>query len=94
MGMFSMIDAIAGKPMSEILGNLPITEEVKVALMGGENRFRDVFDMLIAYERGEWGDFAEHAANLGIEENDLPVLYRDSVRWVGQVLQQTGVSVK
>jgi EAL and modified HD-GYP domain-containing signal transduction protein len=94
MGMFSMIDAIAGKPMSEILGNLPITEEVKVALMGGENRFRDVFDMLVSYERGEWGEFAEHAANLKIEENDLPVLYRDSVRWVGQVLQQTGVSAK
>ncbi len=94
MGMFSMIDAIAGKPMSEILGNLPITEEVKVALMGGENRFRDVFDMLVSYERGEWGGFAEHAADLKVEENDLPVLYRDSVRWVGRVLQQTGVSVK
>jgi c-di-GMP-related signal transduction protein len=94
MGMFSMIDAIAGKPMSEILGNLPITEEVKVALMGGENRFRDVFDMLVAYERGEWAEFGDHAANLKIEESDLPVLYRDSVRWVGQVLQQTGVSAK
>jgi EAL and modified HD-GYP domain-containing signal transduction protein len=93
MGMFSMIDAIAGRPMSDILGNLPLTEEIKIALMGGENRFRDVFELLLSYEKGAWDELAEHASNLGIDEKDLPVLYRQAVRWVNQVLEQTPAAV-
>ena len=94
MGMFSMIDAIAGRPMSEILGNLPITEDIKIALMGGDNRFRDVFDALLTYERGDWDDFAELASKLNIDEDDLPALYRNTVRWVNQILEQSAVAVK
>ena len=94
MGMFSMIDAIAGKPMSEILGNLPITEEIKIALMGGDNHFRDVFDTLLTYERGDWDDFAGYASKLNIDEDDLPALYRDTVRWVNQILEQNTVAAK
>jgi c-di-GMP-related signal transduction protein len=87
VGMFSLIDAITGRPMSEMLGNLPLTEETKIALMGGENACREVYDTLITYEKGQWEAFAECAARLGINEDDLPVLYRDAVRWVNQVLQ-------
>lgn len=88
MGLFSTIDAIVGRPMSEILGNLPLTEETKIALMGGQNLFRDVFVTLLTYERGDWEGFAECARNLGIDEDVLPALYRDAVSWVNKVLQQ------
>jgi c-di-GMP-related signal transduction protein len=87
MGMFSMIDAIIDKPMSDVLSSLPLTEDVKIALMGGENRFRDVYETFLAYEGGEWGRFSRYSSTLGIDENAMPSIFHDSVKWVDQVLQ-------
>jgi EAL and modified HD-GYP domain-containing signal transduction protein len=87
MGLFSLIDAIMDKPMSEILSRLPLPEEIKVALLGGSNLFRDVYDTVVAYETGEWEEFATCASRLGVSEDDVPKLYHGSVKWVNQVLQ-------
>jgi c-di-GMP-related signal transduction protein len=87
LGMFSLIDAIMDKPMSEILSNLPLTEEVKVALMGGENRFRDVYETFLAYEGGDWPRFSRYASSLDLDENAMPAIFLGSVKWVDKVLK-------
>jgi c-di-GMP-related signal transduction protein len=87
MGMFSSIDAIMDTAMSEILGNLPLMDEIKIALLGGENTFRSVYDVLVSYERGEWERFAESISKLRLTEDGIPAIYRDSVKWVNQILQ-------
>jgi c-di-GMP-related signal transduction protein len=51
MGLLSVTDAILDRPIGEILSNLPVSAEVRTALCGGANRFRDVYDTRLAYER-------------------------------------------
>jgi c-di-GMP-related signal transduction protein len=87
LGMFSAIDAIVGMSMTEILGKLPLGDEIKVTLLGGASSFRDAYDALMSYERGQWDKFADSVSNLRLTEDDAPGLYRDSVRWVNQTLQ-------
>ena len=81
MGLFSVIDALVDKPMEELLSDLPISEEIKHALMGRENVFRDVYSLIIAYEKGDWEQTTIYSQKLSLPEEELPDMYLDSVKW-------------
>ena len=81
MGMFSLIDTILSRPLDSILSEIPISDDVKSALLGEENQLRYIYDCVIAYERGEWEKLSEVAAKLGIDEYKTPQVYLSSVDW-------------
>ncbi len=54
MGLLSVTDAILDRPMEQVLASLPIAPEVRAALCGSANQHRDVYDVLLAYERADW----------------------------------------
>ena len=87
LGMFSMIDAIIDRPMPEILAELPISADIKGALLGGSSRFRDVHEAMFAYERGNWETFSESASKLRLDETAVPDLYQESVEWANQIFE-------
>ena len=87
LGMFSVIDALMDMPMDDVLKELPLSEDVKAALTGVQNRFRLVFDTMIAYERGEWQRFSHYAASLGLDERMVPDIFRKSLEWAHQALE-------
>ena len=81
LGMMSLIDAVLDRPLPEILEKMPISHEVKEALLGVENRLRDVYETVIAYEAADWRSFAEKARKLNLDEETVPDLYLKSVEW-------------
>lgn len=81
MGMFSLIDAILSRPLESVLSEMPIADDVKSALLGEENQLRDVYDCVIAYEKGEWDKLSEIAAKVGMDEDRTPQVYMSSVDW-------------
>ena len=81
LGMMSLIDTVLDRPLPEILEKMPISHEVKEALLGVENRFRDVYETVIAYEAADWRSFAEKARKLNLDEETVPDLYLKSVEW-------------
>ena len=81
LGMMSLIDAVLDRPLPEILEKMPISHEIKEALLGGENRFRDVYETVLAYEAADWPEFAEKARKLNLDEETVPDLYLKSVEW-------------
>jgi len=76
MGLLSVIDALLDQPMEQILGHLALSREVRLALSGGKNSFRDVYDAVAAYERADWEILSAIAARIGAEEKRLPDCYR------------------
>ena len=88
MGMFSVMDALADKPMDEILQRLPLSEDIKSALLKGEGAYRDVYRAVLAYERGEWDELANAAGVLKLEETELPELYRSALKWAADALAE------
>jgi EAL and modified HD-GYP domain-containing signal transduction protein len=84
MGMFSVLDALMDVPMKDVLAKLPLNEEVKGALLGQPGRFRHVFDLMLSYEKGQWDDFSRHAEELQLDEELIPQLYTDALRWASQ----------
>lgn len=81
MGMFSVLDALLDRPMEEILAKLPIKPEITSALLGEPGQFRDVLDMIRAFERANWGTFSEHAAGLNLREESVQSVFQHSVKW-------------
>jgi EAL and modified HD-GYP domain-containing signal transduction protein len=75
LGLLSVTDAILDRPIQEILTGLPISPEVRTALCGGANRFRDIYDILLAYERADWPALTATAARLGPVESLIPDCY-------------------
>lgn len=81
MGLFSMIDAILDRPLSEILLEIPIAEDIKKALLGEKNRLGEVYQYALSYERGEWNKVTEQGLCLGIDEAKVARLYMNAVQW-------------
>ena len=61
--------------MHEVLKTLPVIAEVKNALCGGTNRFREVYEMALALERAEWIRLSDIAARIGCDESKIPDSY-------------------
>ena len=75
MGLLSVTDALLEKPVREVLKSLPVIQEVKIALCGGTNRFRDIYELVLALERAEWIRLSDIDARIGCDEGKIPDCY-------------------
>jgi len=81
MGMFSVIDALLDAPIQDILGKLPLDEQIKMALLGKDCPFGNVYNAVRTYEKGAWDDFAQYAVALNLDIFQMPETYAKSLRW-------------
>lgn len=82
VGILSVLDALVDRPMSEVIGPLPLSEDVKSALVGRVGIKGDLLDAAIAYERGEWD-------RLGADDLDPSTLtrgYLEALEWSHQMM--------
>jgi EAL and modified HD-GYP domain-containing signal transduction protein len=85
VGMFSLMDTLMGQPLDSILGGLPLSDEIKNALLGGESPYKNIFQLVLSYEEGEWDKVKSLAAEAKIEEDPLPAQYKESIEWVNKI---------
>jgi EAL and modified HD-GYP domain-containing signal transduction protein len=81
MGMFSLLDAIVGRPLPEILSGLSLSPRVTEALLGEESTLRQIHDLAIAHERADWEGTSARALALGIPHAESSALYREAIAW-------------
>ncbi|MDH3640015.1 MAG: EAL domain-containing protein [Gammaproteobacteria bacterium] len=62
VGLLSVFDAMLDTPMDSILPELPVSGDVKQALLGGEGVYGPILESAVAYERGEWSDVEQNGA--------------------------------
>jgi c-di-GMP-related signal transduction protein len=79
LGMFSVIDVMVGRSMTDIVAQLPVSEEVRAGLADATGPLRPVLDCVIAYERGDWATVEAFAAAHGIDADTIPALYVDAL---------------
>lgn len=87
MGIFSNVHVIVGRPLEEILETIPIAEEAKAALFGTHNRFREILELVLAYEKGNWPLVTELVILNHLPEPQIPALYLQAVAWAGQSIR-------
>ncbi|MGG3805556.1 EAL and HDOD domain-containing protein [Metabacillus fastidiosus] len=80
-GMFSLMDTLLGATMEEILSSLPLQEDICDALKGRSNIMRDILDLTISIEQGEWERMIFYSEKLDIKDEVILELYNKSINW-------------
>jgi len=87
MGLFSVMDAIIERPLAAILKELPLSGEVKEGLLEGKNIFGCVYNLVTAYERGDWHKTTKIAATLKLDETSIVEAYVQAVCWAQEIFR-------
>ncbi|MDD7429191.1 MAG: HDOD domain-containing protein [Oscillospiraceae bacterium] len=75
MGMFSTLGQLMQMPLEEALNALPLSDEIKGALLRHEGRAGMLFDLVIAYENADWKKMTELAGRLEIPAETISGIY-------------------
>jgi len=86
MGLFSLIDSLVDRPLAEVLRYLPLASDVKGALLGEDNLLGTILRLILAYEKGEWNDFAILAQRLQLSEAEVPAVYFQALLWADEFI--------
>lgn len=81
-GILSSIDVIVGEKMEKILNSLPLSEEVKRALLGKPEYLRECLDCVLAYERFEFDEAKEGLSKINITLDRYMDIYVEGLTWL------------
>lgn len=79
-GMFSLLDAVLGAPMEQILSELPLSEDIALAITEHEGVTGKALAKTIAFERGDFD-----SPLLAHSRAAVQIAYTDAVRWADSV---------
>ena len=85
LGMFSTLEYMVDATMEEILQEIPIIEEVKTALISKEGKAGKLYELILCYERAEWGRIKELTEELGLQTNEMAQIYMECVEEVNDI---------
>jgi c-di-GMP-related signal transduction protein len=89
LGMFSLLDAILGRPLQGILDDLNISRNIRNALLGVAEE-GDLLSLVLrivkSYEVGDWREVEAAAKVIGISCDDLLTCYMGALSWADAVL--------
>lgn len=87
LGMFSVLDALMDRPMEDMLAEVPLSKDIKTALLTGGGQYGQIFQVMLAYEHAQWVLFADLASSLNIPEAPAAGAFRQALAWSARALQ-------
>lgn len=88
-GLFSLLDAMLGIEMQEVLDSLPLDAIITEGLLG-EGEIRDYLRLANLYERGLWYETGKLIRKYDLDISEVDRAYKDSWNWAQQVLINAG----
>lgn len=85
LGMFSTLGKLMQMPLEEVLDQLPLGDEIKLALLKHEGRTGLLYDLILAYEKADWKAMSTCAAELGIPQSMIAQKYFECVENVNNI---------
>jgi EAL and modified HD-GYP domain-containing signal transduction protein len=85
--LLSLMDAILGLPMIEVLRRVSVDRKIKLALLGETSPLLPVYQLVLALETADWVRCRSLSQQLKLEEAALAELYLESVKWARAVMQ-------
>ena len=85
-GLFSLIDVIIGKPIEEVLDELALSEGIRAALLGEKHSYREILDLIFAYEKGDWNRVGLIGSPLGLNEGTVTSCYLNALVWTEELM--------
>jgi EAL and modified HD-GYP domain-containing signal transduction protein len=83
LGVLSGLDAVMGRPLDELAEQLPLSEELKAALLWQVGDLGAILDAVLGFERGDWA----RAEALGVAPDTLRAAYMNAVERADALMQ-------
>jgi c-di-GMP-related signal transduction protein len=90
LGMLSLLDAILGCEMEELVGRLSLPPDIGAALLGRAEQMSGIaalWDLVLAYESVAWDRVARDVSALGLSGAEVPGLYQSAIQWSSAVFR-------
>jgi EAL and modified HD-GYP domain-containing signal transduction protein len=81
LGLLSRMDALLGLPMTQVLERLPVSGDVRAALLDKSGPHAAMLMLVEAYEQGDWQQVDALST-----DDALPALYAEAVSWANDRL--------
>lgn len=81
-GLFSSVDILLDTSMEVAVKELPISAEVKEALLKLDNDIRRALDLILNYEQGNWDNVDSLQLTPAMGRESLMPLYVESLQWM------------
>lgn len=85
LGMFSTLGKLMDVPIEDALNQLPVSEEIKNALLNQEGKAGSLYKLILSYERADWKSMSACADELGIPQSMLAPKYFECVESVNNI---------
>lgn len=80
VGLFSALDAIMEQPMEELLDSIPLSAEIKLALLDHVGELGELLERVLGYERAQWHTLESRAIDIGLHTQ----AYLEAVHWADE----------
>jgi len=87
LGLMSLLDVILEVPLPEILERVPISQEIKAALLGEPSPLAAPFELALAQETGNWQRMHDLTQQLRLDEAEVSASYWRAVAWAKDACQ-------
>jgi EAL and modified HD-GYP domain-containing signal transduction protein len=79
LGLLSLIDVLVGRPLIEIMHDLPLGRDIKLALGGERNKYKDILDLVLNYEKANWIALQNGLDQVNVKFDDIAEVYLSSI---------------
>ena len=86
MGMFSILDIMLDCTMEEALQEIPVSNEIKDALLGIDNEYKQILNLVLSYEQGNFKKVLEISKSYNIDPREITWSYIKALNMVRENL--------
>ena len=86
-GMMSLMDAILDEDMASVMKKLPLSYDIKAALLEEQGVLAQYLRLVKKYEQANWQGAAAIKEELGLSAAKIPDAYHDAVNWANEQMK-------
>jgi EAL and modified HD-GYP domain-containing signal transduction protein len=94
LGLFSLLDAMLGIPMAEVVTYLPLDDKLKAALCGEpNNEYLPLLRLAQCFEEARWDDSETIIRQLNLEGDKVKAAFQTAVDWAAEMATLASAAV-
>jgi EAL and modified HD-GYP domain-containing signal transduction protein len=80
-GLLSLLDAMVDGDIKELMDKLPLSLEMKQAIVNRVGKFADILKLCELFENAEWDKIDPHCQTVCVDSTQAAALFQQSMNW-------------
>lgn len=86
LGLFSLLHAMLDSPMETLLERLPLTDELKLALVSNSGPLSSFLKTVESYEQGQHEEYIQALKIIEVDKDDVHTLYLEALSYADNLM--------